>query len=329
MSLPKLAITLGDRNGIGPEITAKWLSRREKAIPTDYTVDIIGDCNALEEMAKRIQRPISVDRLESMGVELIHVEADSIGETSYRAIEIAARGCLDETYAAMVTGPVSKAQLQSSGFEFGGHTEILETLAKESYPDCHAEMLFLYQQFRLMLLTRHIPLSQVSSHLSVQNVHASLSQLLTFLQTHLQSPPRIAVMGLNPHAGEISGTEETEILKPAMDSLNTSAETQIFHGPFSADALMRGFNALKPEYDAYVACYHDQGLIPMKLLGGLHAVNVTIGLPFIRTSVSHGTAEDIAGLGIADETSLVAAIDMAYSLSHCHTVPLPANILGI
>ena len=319
-SLRRLAVTIGDSSGIGPEITARWLARRHHAIPRNYTVDIMGNCEALRDAATRLGIELPS---ESVECHYSHIEANSIGETSYQAIVKAAEGCLNETYFAMTTGPISKTKLKEAGLPYSGHTEILEDLAKKDYPQSQAEMMFFYKQFRLMLLTRHIALSEVSTTLTPESVYASLSQCHQFLHQHLQSSPRIAVMGVNPHAGEIGGHEEADILTPAMTSLNTSLETQAFHGPFSADALLRGFDPSTPSYDAYVAAYHDQGLIPMKLLAGLHAVNVTIGLPFLRTSVSHGTAEDIAGLGIADETSLIAATDMAFALSQQHSVPIP------
>jgi 4-hydroxythreonine-4-phosphate dehydrogenase len=173
-------------------------------------------------------------------------------------------------------------------------------------------MLFVYKDFRLLLLTRHIPLADVSAALLVSGAVAKpLKTLIGFLRKQLKiEEPRIALLGVNPHAGEIGGGEEDKAFIPVIKAVNAIGATRL-EGPFPADGFFRGFSADKPGYDAIAAAYHDQGLIPFKLLSGYEAVNVTIGLPFLRTSVSHGTAEDIAGQGIAREDSLIAAIRTA------------------
>jgi 4-hydroxythreonine-4-phosphate dehydrogenase len=176
-------------------------------------------------------------------------------------------------------------------------------------------MLFVYQAFRMLLLTRHVPLRQVSQTLTVSAAVRSLDNLVRFLRNHQGiETPRIAMMGVNPHAGEIGGEEEREILLPAMAQIEERHQLTL-PPPFPADALFRGFNLNQLPFDAYVAAYHDQGLIPFKLVAGFQAVNVTIGLPFIRTSVSHGTAPDIVGQGIADPSSLHEAVQLAFSLN--------------
>ena len=144
-------------------------------------------------------------------------------------------------------------------------------------------MLFVYDRFRMLLLTRHVPLSRVAETLTQADVETAFQTLQTFLIMQMGiTHPRIAVMGVNPHAGEIGGREEAEILIPVMTRLNVLGLAQ-FEGPFPADALFRGFDLATQPYDAYVAAYHDQGLIPFKLIAGYQAVNVTLGLPFIRT----------------------------------------------
>jgi 4-hydroxythreonine-4-phosphate dehydrogenase len=217
--------------------------------------------------------------------------------------------------AGLVTGPISKENLHLSGIHYSGHTEILENLARRYFNvHCQADMLFVFRAFRMLLLTRHVPLGEVSQALNLPTVEASLENLVRFLQTRQKIPaPRLALMGVNPHAGEIGGNEEKHILRPAIDAINQRFGLSIPE-PFPADALFRGFDINAVPYDAYVAAYHDQGLIPFKLVAGLQAVNVTIGLPFLRTSVSHGTAPDIVGQGIADPGSLKEAIRQAASM---------------
>jgi 4-hydroxythreonine-4-phosphate dehydrogenase len=216
---------------------------------------------------------------------------------------------------ALVTGPISKKHLKEAGFEAHGHTEILESLTAKYFPvvtDPKAEMLFVHQNFRLLLLTRHIALKNVPGALAKPGAVAGpLKTLIAYLRHTLKiDEPRIALLGLNPHAGEVGGEEEKKLFTPVINAVNNIGASKL-EGPFAADAFFRGFDAQKSGYDAVVAAYHDQGLIPFKILAGYAAVNVTIGLPFIRTSVSHGTAEDIAGKGIAHEDSLIAALHAA------------------
>ena len=178
-----------------------------------------------------------------------------------------------------------------------------------------SDMLFVFGQFRMLLLTRHVALRKVSEALTIKGVTHSLSNLAEFFRDHcgIQSP-RWAILGVNPHAGEVDGDEEERVLKPA---LRLIAERYGFgiEPPMSADAAFRHFDVNHLHYDAFVAAYHDQGLIPFKMVAGLSAVNVTIGLPFLRTSVSHGTAYDIVGQGIADPASLMAAYQAAVELT--------------
>jgi len=279
-----LCLTPGDPQGIGPEVTVKFITRHLHRYP-DLHLDVIGSLSAL------------------------HPQVTCIDNDPYQAIETAVQRMADKKADALVTGPITKRH-------GGGHTEILETLARKLYPNVSskAEMLFVHHNFRLLLLTRHIPLHEISGALTPSACEASLEILIHFLHTRFGiAMPRIAVLGVNPHAGEIGGQEESEILIPVLNRLNHKNQAHL-EGPFAADGFFRGFKAETPGYDAIVAPYHDQGLIPFKLIAGHQAVNVTIGLPFIRTSVGHGTAFDIAGQGIADESGLVAAIDTALQL---------------
>lgn len=306
-----LALTIGDPLGIGPEITARFLSRHAPGF-TDQQFRIYGDLDALAQAARQMQTPLPA----SGNIAYLDTSADLPGKTAYLAIERAVADIVSGEAHALVTGPISKQHLHEAGILASGHTEILELLARTHDPQtkAKAEMLFVCKNFRMLLLTRHIPLSRVPSALMGQDNRAILQTLRRFLKTDAgMAHPRIALLGVNPHAGEIGGTEERTLFGPLLADLNAEGDAT-WEGPFPADALFRGFDVEHVPYDAYVAAYHDQGLIPFKLIAGYRAVNVTIGLPFIRTSVSHGTAMDIAGKGIATEESLVEAVRMASNL---------------
>ena len=308
-----LALTIGDPTGIGPEIAVKAIQKMGLFKDTHFI--IIGSRVALEQAASKLRFILP----DNQQISYQAVEAISPGATAYRSIEIAVAIIANKQARALVTGPISKENLIAAGYGAVGHTEILEELAHRLFkaPEARAEMLFVYRQFRLMLLTRHIALQDVPSALSAPDaVSKPIMTLLNFLlhQAKITSP-NIAILGVNPHSGEVGGNEEKNLFAPLIEKINQSKRAHI-SGPFAADAFFRGFNPQKPNYDAIVAAYHDQGLIPFKLLAGFDAVNVTIGLPFIRTSVSHGTAEDIVGKNIAKPDSFLAAISMAIQLSH-------------
>jgi 4-hydroxythreonine-4-phosphate dehydrogenase len=303
-----LVLTPGDPTGIGPEITVKALARLGDLPPVEFVV--VGSMDVLEGVASDLGKTLPKDDR----VRYVAIEADQPGTIAYNSLDAAVKMIAAKEADALVTGPINKHNLKTAGINFPGHTEILEKLAQEyiSLSPVKAEMLFVYKQFRLLLLTRHIALKDVPAALAKQGAVAGpLKILINFLRTKANvSEPRIAILGINPHAGEIAGEEEKKLFTPIINAVNNIGNTQLA-GPFAADGFFRGFDAEKPGYDAIVAAYHDQGLIPFKLLAGHEAVNVTIGLPFIRTSVSHGTADDIAGKGIANEDSLIAAIRTA------------------
>lgn len=315
MSKQRLCITPGDPLGIGPEITVKFLDRY--AAQYQQPFHIIGSLKALNQAAGQL----GVSLPQPGNVTYQDVTADSPGMISYLAIEQAVELLASRQADALVTGPIAKAHLQDAGIMAQGHTEILEFLARRHAPNTKpkAEMMFVYRNFRMLLLTRHIPLSRVASALASHNHRPALECLTQFLTRQAGiKKPRIAVLGVNPHAGEIGGVEETLILEPLIDEMNRQGHAQ-FEGPFAADAFFRHVDVNNLYYDAVVAMYHDQGLIPFKLIAGYKAVNVTVGLPFIRTSVSHGTAFDIAGQGVAKEESLVEAVDTAIELAAART----------
>ncbi|MCA9798592.1 MAG: 4-hydroxythreonine-4-phosphate dehydrogenase PdxA [Cyanobacteria bacterium HKST-UBA04] len=320
-----LCLTVGDADGIGPEILLKTLhtwgeTDTDQPAMAPWGLRIYGDCQELIQTAHRIGMDVPVVE----GVTMFHVAADAQPAAAWVALDKAVADLAQGRACALVTGPIAKDKLLAAGLPYTGHTEMLEILARQYYPQTtsspwQADMLFVYHAFRVMLLTRHIPLAEVSKQLNAEQVRAQLLSLHHFLVSQMGLvAPRIAVMGANPHAGEIGGQEEQAILRPTIEQLNATTPgtwAGEWEGPLAADGLLRGLDVQHPPYDAYVACYHDQGLIPIKLLGGWEAVNVTIGLPFIRTSVSHGTAPDIVGQGVASPDSLIAAIEQAQHLA--------------
>ena len=304
-----IILTPGDPTGIGPEITIKTL-RRLGELPA-LRLTVIGSFTALESAAKKLDFTLP----ETDTIKFKNVEAKKSGDVAYQAIETAVEMIAQKAGDILVTGPISKKNLADAGHTFGGHTEILENLAQRFYnaPDVRAEMIFAYKNLRLLLLTRHLALKDVPVALAVSGAVARpIKSLITHLRHQVSiSEPRLAMLGLNPHAGEVGGgEEEKKYFLPIIHAVNAIGASRI-DGPFAADGFFRGFNLETTPYDAIIAPYHDQGLIPFKMLAGYEAVNVTIGLPFLRTSVSHGTAEDIAGQGIANEDSMMAALQLA------------------
>ena len=288
----KIAITTGDIKGIGPEITKKALDFLN--LPKSDVV-IIG------QKISDIYDTIAVD--------------DSInGEFCYNTLKIASELALDNKIGAIVTAPVSKLALLEAGHNFSGQTEVLSSLLNND-----AEMLFIADDFRVMLLTRHLALKDVK--ITKEMMIDKISRLNDFLlnQCNIKNP-KIALCALNPHAGEggMLGREEIDIMLPAINILREKGINIL--NPMSADALFAGvgkkyLKGEKQDYDAVVACYHDQGLCPVKALCFDKTVNTTIGLKVIRTSPSCGTAYDIAGKNIADPTSMIEAVKLAYKLN--------------
>lgn len=347
----RLALTMGDPDGIGPEITARflhqwaknalnsspsegWQARPDGVVSKDTSSLIVyGDIAALQHIATvlNIVLPEPSAELQYQNIEADHGDVSPMarcGQISYNSLVAAVLAINKGDADALLTGPISKENLHAANIPYEGHTEILQDLANQHFPKSstqapyQSDMLFLYQQFRMLLLTRHVPLSKVGESMTYDGVCQSLKTLCVFLTEQAKIPhPKIAMLGVNPHAGESMGkgqqhdsTEEARILKPAIEAIQRLFPSVSITPPLAADGAFRGFKVDHPSYDAYVAAYHDQGLIPFKMMAGLQAVNVTIGLPFLRTSVSHGTAPDIAGKGIASEESLIAAYQAALEL---------------
>lgn len=290
MALPVIAVTAGDPSGIGPEI-----ARRAIRDPR-----IVALCRPI------IFGPHTSDELAAFPAG--RVSADS-GRAAYEAIVAATREAMDGRADAIVTAPINKAALAAAGFPWRGHTDLLAHLCGVS----DVAMMFWSERLRVVLATVHIPLAEVPQALTRERLLAVLRLTARSLPDFGFASPRLGVAGLNPHAGEggLLGREEEQVLAPAV--ADARAEGIDAAGPFAADTVF--VRAARGEFEAVVAAYHDQGLIPVKLLAFGRAVNVTLGLPIIRTSVDHGTAFDIARQGKADEGSLVEALRLAARLA--------------
>lgn len=290
MAVPSLALTVGDPSGIGPEIVVK--------AACDPRVTAV--CRPL------IYGPHSSEELARFPVG--RVDAGS-GHAAYEAIVEATRDALAGRVAGIVTAPINKAAFAAAGYPWPGHTDLLAHLCGVR----EVAMMFWSEPLRVVLATVHIPLAQAPAALTRERLLGVMRLTAASLPRFGVAAPRLAVAGLNPHAGEggLLGREDVDVIAPAIADARAAGIDA--SGPFPADTVF--VRASRGEFDAVIACYHDQGLIPVKLLAFGRAVNVTLGLPIIRTSVDHGTAFDIARQGIADESSLVDAILLAATLA--------------
>jgi len=289
MPLPLIAVTAGDPSGIGPEIAVK-AARHPRVVDVCRPV-IYGPHTAAELSA-----------FPAGEVSAVSARA------AYEAIVQATGDARAGRVQAIVTAPINKAAFAAAGFTWRGHTDLLAHLCGVT----DAAMMFWSDRLRVVLATVHIPLAEVPRALSRDRLLETIRLTARSLPKFGVSTPRLAVAGLNPHAGEsgLLGAEEEAVVIPAVTAARS--EGHDVAGPFPADTIF--VRAARGEFDAVVALYHDQGLIPVKLLAFGRAVNVTLGLPIVRTSVDHGTAFDIARQGIADEGSLVEAVLLAARL---------------
>ena len=287
MILPRVAITIGDPAGIGPEIAAKAAA----------------DPRVLE-----VCRPLLFGRIYTPGVTAGRLSAEA-GRAAYDAIVAAAGAAMAGEVDAVATAPISKKALALAGLPWRGHTELLAHLTGAS----RVAMMFHSDALRVVLATIHVPLAEVPRLLTRETLDGVIRLAARELPRFGVARARLGVCGLNPHAGEggVLGDEERLTLEPAVAAC--ARDGIAVSGPHPADTLF--VRASRGEFDAVVACYHDQGLIPVKLLAFGKAVNVTLGLPIIRTSVDHGTAFDIAGRNAADHGSLVEAVRLAARLA--------------
>ncbi len=295
-----LVITQGDPRGVGLELLLR-LAADGVFRPTDR---VIADPAALAQRATTLEA--SWARPGWAALEPL-VE----GEAGLRQTDALARGVdavLQAPGTALVTAPIDKKACQDEGFEFPGHTEYLAHRAG----DCEVAMLMAGPALRVVLATIHVPLSEVARRLDVAAVERAGRLLAQGLRDRFAiARPRVAVLGLNPHAGErgMLGNEESTVIAPAVAQLRVTEPYASFSDPLPADTAFAAHH--QGHYDGVVAMYHDQGLGPFKLLHFYDGVNVTLGLPFVRTSPDHGTALDIAGRGVANPASMLAAIGLA------------------
>jgi 4-hydroxythreonine-4-phosphate dehydrogenase len=295
----RLAILPGDPRGIGPEVTCKvLLNRHQSGDPVDAIV--VGERAAFESAAEQI----------GLSLDHIRVEEPVGTPVEVEAIRLATTWAQSGKVGALVTGPIHKARLAASGFAYTGHTDFLAALCGGQ----RAVMAFVGGSVRVALVTVHIPLREVPDAVTTEGVLHTIRTAEQALKDQLGlRQRRLVVCGLNPHAGDggVLGSEDAACIAPAVHAAQALGIDVV--GPLSSEACFR--LAVAGQADLVVAMYHDQGLAPLKALDFGRSVNWTIGLPIIRTSVDHGTADDIAGQGIADPSSMGAAIALAESLT--------------
>mgnify|MGYP003591953351 FL=1 len=311
--LPTIGITMGDAAGIGPEIVLRSLAGSHSA---EFNSLIIGDGEHLRSVASQFgvdevldRENVAVDDLANLSREFVLGTDNAVtGRASAEYIERAVALWREGRIDAIATAPISKKAIALGGYDFPGHTEFLAHLTNTK----RFAMSFFAGSLRVVLLSTHLPLKKAIQLVKTEK----LVDLITFADEQLTSllrrKPRIAVAGLNPHASEggLFGSEEASEIIPAVDACREKGMT--VSGPYSPDTVF--LRCSNGEFDAVIALYHDQATIPVKSMSFNSGVNVTLGLPLIRTSVDHGTAFEIAGKGVAECSSMTAAIDLAAKL---------------
>ncbi len=283
----RIGITTGDPAGIGPEVAAKA---------------------AADPSVRQLCEPVLYEPLGAGGFRPGAVSAGA-GRASYQAVTRAVRDALAGRIDGVATGPINKRAWARAGLRWRGHTDLLAELTGAG----EVRMMFHADRLTVVLATVHVPLAQVPAVLTADRLETTIRLAQAELPRFGVARPRLALAGLNPHAGEdgLLGDEERVVFTPVLESCR--ADGIDVSGPLPADAVFR--RAVHREFDAVIACYHDQGLVPVKLLAFGEAVNVTLGLPIVRTSVDHGTGFDIAGRGVADPSGMIAAVRLAARLA--------------
>jgi 4-hydroxythreonine-4-phosphate dehydrogenase len=323
---PLIGVSMGDPAGIGPEVVLKVAVSQSTAC----RLVVLGDVVTLSETAQRLHSPLTIapwrvgepyptsaDVLPVLELSQLAVHerrpgqpTPGGGEASYQYVEMGIRLALRNELHGLVTAPISKAMWHAAGRAYPGHTELLADLTHT--PD--VRMMLVGSRLRVILVTTHLALARVPGELSSERIVRTIALTAEHLtRFHGLTRPRLAVAGLNPHAGENGafGDEEARIIAPAVRQ--AAALGYEATGPFPADSVF--IRAVRGEFDGVICLYHDQGLIPLKLLSWEDGVNVTVGLPIVRTSPDHGTAFDIAGQGKADARSMQAAISLAVEMA--------------
>ncbi|MFY0685105.1 MAG: 4-hydroxythreonine-4-phosphate dehydrogenase PdxA [Balneola sp.] len=322
---PKIGITIGDINGIGPEIAVKALSSLDLAKSTPFLISPVSVVDYYKQIIPNSFSYTLLDQIEESSYDGVYVLDNSSsnpeptlgsiskesGSVAMKSIESAIDLCMSKKIDAMVTLPISKEAVNLGGYKIPGHTEFL---AEKTDTDL-VLMMLVNAGLRVALTTVHIPISEVSSAITKKLIVDKASILNESLKNDFGiAKPKVAVLGLNPHAGDggIIGKEEINTITPAISTLQEQGID--LEGPFPADGFFGQKRHLK--YDAILAMYHDQGLAPFKLISFGKGVNFTAGLPIIRTSPDHGTAFDIAGKGVADPSSFIQAYNLAVELAN-------------
>jgi 4-phospho-D-threonate 3-dehydrogenase / 4-phospho-D-erythronate 3-dehydrogenase len=339
----QIAVTMGDAAGVGPELCLQLLTRPDlfgskRAVPV-----IIGNYALLARVAEQmmlpfdplriteyaadLDRPTVLDLADSLDAAAVQPGANNAacGAAAARYIREAVEGCQQQRYAAMVTAPISKKALNMAGVNYPGHTEFLADLtATKDYA-----MLLYSEPIACAFVTCHQPLKSVSAALSIERIVLTAELAQQAMMALRAKPPRLCLLGLNPHAGEegLFGDEEQRILIPAKRKIEEGG--MMVEGPLPADTAFT--LPMRRRFDCYISMYHDQGGIPFKMLAFDSGVNITMGLPIVRTSPDHGTAFDIAWKGKADASSFYAAYEQAVRLSGTrpnsgqHALPLSSR----
>jgi 4-hydroxythreonine-4-phosphate dehydrogenase len=324
--MTKIAVSSGDPAGIGPDICIKAFGNKKIL---SYKPIVFGNIDLFVERAKQINQEIDIreykgEEEDSISNDFLWMVDMPIGvdissskpnpksaEYIINIFEESVNKTISKEFDAIVTCPINKEIINEGGIPFTGHTEELAKLGKTN----KVVMMLANQKIKVALASTHIPLNEVSDFINKGHIEEVVEIIHTSLRDYWNSSdPLIKVLGINPHAGDggYIGKEEKEVISPALQNLKEKGIYTI--GPISADTAFIEKDGTK-KADAFLAMFHDQGLPVIKTMGFGETVNITLGLPFIRTSVDHGTAYDKAGLGSADESSLIAAMEMAFSMS--------------
>lgn len=312
-SKPNILITMGDPAGVGPEVTLKALASRDVSGLANFL--LIGDGFVLNKIRLQSCPEVKIPVLDLANVPKKNFyfgrARPSSGKASMQYIDAALKLIKSARIDGIVTGPVCKASVRASGYpDFEGHTEYLADRARVK----DFAMMFVGPALKIVLVTRHMPMRKVPSSLSVSAIYKTIAITDKYLKVFFKMKnPRIGVAGLNPHAGEsgLFGDEEKRLIIPAIRK--ASRNIRYLSGPIPPDVIF--YEAINNKFDAVISMYHDQALIPFKMLYFKSGVNLTLGLPFVRTSPDHGTAFDIAGKGIADPASMIEAIRLVCRLA--------------